>query len=148
MTPRCATAPSQAKKSPKAEYIAHLASLLQVRVRQPQNTLERLHRHSPILLDRDTQIPNSQHLVPIRRNKPQLNLRLDLLLIRHLRVMNECAATCSRGLVARAGVLQTFDDRRLSRTIVSHDDCDGREELDDGYAFVVEGADAPDGELV
>lgn len=83
----------------------HLASLLQIRVGQSKNTLERLHRHGAVLLDRDAQVANSQHLVPIRCDKSQLDLRLDLLLVRHLRVVYEGATTRAGRLVARAGVL-------------------------------------------
>ena len=80
--------------------------------------------------------------------EPQLDLGLHLLLVRHLRVMDERAATRVRWLVARGGVLQTLNDRGLATAIVPDDDGDGVEELDDGYLFVVEGANAADGQLL
>ena len=80
--------------------------------------------------------------------KPQLDLRLDLLLIRHLGVVYKGPSTCVWRLVTRSGVLEALDDRRLAAPVVAYDDRDGGEELDDGNVFVIERAYAPDSKLV
>ena len=80
--------------------------------------------------------------------KPQLDLCLDLLLVRHLGVVHECATTGVGWLIARRGILETLDDSRLTTPVVSYDNGDGREELDDGDLFVVKGTDPSDSKLV
>ena len=131
----------------QAKQTTHLPPLLGIIIRQAENALQRLHRQ-PGLLCCDRQIPHNEHALPIRSVKPQLDLRLHLFLVRHLRVVHEGATAGVRRLIARRGVLETLDDGRLATPVVSYNDGDGREELDDGDLFVVKGTYASDGKLV
>jgi hypothetical protein len=126
----------------------HLAALLDVRLREPEDALKRLHRHRAVLLHGHAQVAHRKHARPVRRVEAQLHLRLDFLLVRHLWVVHKRAAARARRLVARRCVFEALDDRRLSRAVVADNNGHGREELDDGQLLVVKGADTPNGELV
>lgn len=77
--------------------------------------------------------------------KPQLDLRLHLLLVRHFRIMDKGTPTRIWGLVACGCVLETFDNGRFPAAVVADDDGNWGEEFNDGYLLVVEGAYAADG---
>jgi hypothetical protein len=57
--------------------------------------------------------------------------------------MDERATSSVWGLVARCRVLQTLNNSRFSTSIVSDNDSDWREKLNDRYLLVVEGTNAP-----
>ena len=122
--------------------------VLLVIVRVCQNTFQGLHRQSASLLHRDAQVPHREHPLPVSRIESQLHLCLDLLLISHLGVMNECSSTSIRRLVSGCGILETLDDGGLTAAVVSDDHGYWGKELYDRDLFVVERPDAADCKLV
>lgn len=126
--------------------MSYFTSLIRL-VRQRQNALQSFHRHRR-LFRCQTQISNGQHLGAVCSKEPQLDLGLDLLLICHLRVMDERSPAGARRLVARGGVLEAFNDGGLSAAIVADYDGHRREELDHCNLLVVEGPDSTNCEFV
>lgn len=128
--------------APSGGY-THLA-IAPTPARNRKEAFERLHREARGFLYGNAQAAHREHVDAVRGVEAQLHLRLDLLLVRHLRVVHEGSAARVGRLVARRGVLEAFDYGGLSAAVVAHDDRDGREELDDRYLLIIERAYAAD----
>lgn len=126
----------------------YFATLLCVHIRQRENTFECLHCEGIVLLHRYTQVSYSEHTRSVGSMKTKLDLSFHLLLVRHFWVMDECASARIRRLVARGCVFEAFNNGCLPAAIVTHDDCNWREELNDRDLFVVERTNSANSKLV
>ena len=102
---------------------AHLATMLAA-IGQTQDVLQCLHSKAAGLLLGNLEVAHGEHARAVRGVEPQLDLRLDLALVRQHGVVNERAAARVGRLLARRRVFQALYDsltgaNECLRTIVA-----------------------------